>query len=122
LKFLIDNMLTPWLAENLAHAGYAAIHVGDVDMSLATDAAILTYAREENLSIVTADADFGSLLALRRWRKPSLLFLKDVPRAREAILGILLESLPSLAGAIEEGSVVTFRRGRIRVRRLPVLP
>ena len=113
-------MLSPWIAAGLADAGYECAHVGELQMSAATDIAILAAARDEGKTIISADLDFTNLLAVRQWEKPSLLLLRDMPRKREALLSLLVDNLPSLAEAIDQGSVITFKGKRIRVRRLPI--
>lgn len=120
LRLLLDNMLSPWLAEHLSLAGHDAVHVRELGMSLATDSAILAPARDDGRTIISADSDFSSLLAFHRWEKPCLLLLRDIPRAREEILALRLDNLPTVAEAIEQGSIVTFKRGRFRIRRLPI--
>lgn len=113
-------MISPWVAAGLANAGYECVHVRDLQMSAATDIAILVAARDEERTIISADLDFTNLLAVRRWEKPSLLLLRDMPRKREALLSLLVDNLPSLAEAIEQGSIITFKGMRVRVRRLPI--
>jgi predicted nuclease of predicted toxin-antitoxin system len=48
LRFLIDNALSPILAEQLRAAGHDAVHVRDYELQSATDEEITERARVEN--------------------------------------------------------------------------
>ena len=63
MRFLIDNALPPRLAELLVSAGHDATHVRAYGMQAASDEAILIRAREEHRVVVSADSDFGAILA-----------------------------------------------------------
>lgn len=82
---------------------------------------ILERAAVEERVVVSADSDFAMLLALSRGSKPSFLLFREVGivRARDYVSSILA-SIPLLETEIDAGCVVTFRRGRVRVRSLPL--
>jgi predicted nuclease of predicted toxin-antitoxin system len=120
LKFLIDNALPPYLAELLKQAGHDAIHVRAYGMQAAPDTEILKRAREEERIIVSADTDFGALLALQEAARPSFVLFRD-PNLISAqdYMNALTVALPLLEPELIRGCVAVFRSGRLRVRKLP---
>jgi predicted nuclease of predicted toxin-antitoxin system len=123
MKFLIDNALSPALAALLQQAGHDAIHVRSIGLQHADDDAIFDLAAVERRVLVSADADFGTLLAMRSSRQPSVIqFRGEGSRKPDALARTLLANLPQLVDALENGSIVTFEPARVRVRLLPIAP
>jgi predicted nuclease of predicted toxin-antitoxin system len=90
-------------------------------MQAATDEEILDLAAKEGRIIVSADTDFGTILALRRTAEPSVvIFRRSSGRRPEQQAKLLLEQLPRVADSLEGGSVVVIEEDRLRVRALPI--
>jgi predicted nuclease of predicted toxin-antitoxin system len=71
--------------------------------------------------IISADTDFGTLLALRKETRPSVVLLRLSSQRRPAEqVTLLLTNLPTIETALMAGSIVTFKGTIMRIRSLPI--
>jgi len=121
VKLLFDANLSPEVARLLKEAGYDAIHVRDIGLLSAPDPEILQVAASGRWVLITADSDFGALLALGDLASPSVLLLRSADHLRPADQAkLIVANLSAIVGDLERGAVASLTMERLRVRELPI--
>jgi predicted nuclease of predicted toxin-antitoxin system len=121
VRLLVDQNLPPRLCSLLTDAGHDAVHVRDLGLASAPDAEILDLAADQGRTIISADTDFGALLAQRRSTRPSVLLVRAiVDLSPDAMAERLVAQLPALASDLSEGAIVALTPRGARSRRLPL--
>lgn len=121
MRLLLDENLSPLLAELLNAADHDALHVRDVGLLTASDRVILERARTERRTLISADTDFGQLLAASGASLPSVILLRrEGERAASGQAALLLANFGQIAADLDAGAIVVMESTRVRVRRLPV--
>jgi predicted nuclease of predicted toxin-antitoxin system len=124
VRLLIDANLSPKVAAALRKAGLESVHVGDVGLLTAPDPSILEYAAANALVIVSADSDFGELLAAARGAtRPSVVLLRSADRlTSDQQAALLAANLPVVANDLEAGAIVTIARAACEFGHCPSFP
>jgi predicted nuclease of predicted toxin-antitoxin system len=120
VRFLIDECLFPTLAALLRDHGHDAVHLVDLDSCGAPDTVVMRLAREQRRILVSADTDFGELLAMSNDVTPSVVLFRGSEVDAKILTTILLANLEQLHDALITGAIVVILDDRIRVRPLPV--
>lgn len=122
MRFLVDENLSRQLPELLRANGHEAQHVSELGLASASDPEILERARDDERILISADTDFGTLLAESHAELPSIILIRRTSNRRAFHLANLVEAnLPALIEDLESGCVVVFDADRVRVRRLPLI-
>jgi predicted nuclease of predicted toxin-antitoxin system len=69
--------------------------------------------------VITHDLDFGTILALTNWDRPSVVQIRSDDTSPESIGAIMARALAQSMADIEAGALLTIEPDRMRVRLLP---
>ena len=120
IHLLADVHISPKTVADLQKQGYEITRSSEVLPANAPDINILEFARLENWVVLTQDLDFSMLVALSRYSQPSLITLRLSSAKPDIVTQKLLEVLPQIEEALQEGSAITIQDESIRIRKLPV--
>lgn len=123
MRFLVDENLSPRLCAFLTAEGDTAEHVHEVLDTGASDHEVMQHAIDHGAVIITADTDFGALLAHGGGTEPSVILVRELLSLPVASQGRLLAAnLDQIREVLITGAIVVFSRDDIRVRPLPLAP
>lgn len=104
----------------VAAAGHDVVHVRDRDLQGHLDEEVIARARAEERILISADTDFGEILARSGAALPSFILFRQGNRGAEHRAVTLLANLEQVAEDLRLGAVVVLADDRVRVRRLPL--
>ncbi|MDZ4840762.1 MAG: DUF5615 family PIN-like protein [Hyphomicrobium aestuarii] len=114
--------LAPGWVPFLANAGHTAFHWSEIGVVDAQDHEIMAYARDNDCCVLTHDLDFGTILALTQWDRPSVIKIRAADTSPEIIGLACLRAIVQSKAEIEAGALLTVEPNRMRVRLLPFRP
>lgn len=121
MRFLLDQNLSPLLADELRSAGHDVAHTRELGLSRADDSLVLQRAADEDRVLISADTDFGTLLAATSAARPSVLLLRLRSwRPAADLAEVLLANLDEIADDLASGAIVVLEDERVRIRPLPL--
>lgn len=120
IKLLLDQGLPRTTVSKLKDAGWDTIHTQDVGLERAADSNILEYARDQGRTIVTLDADFHALLAVKNELSPSVVRIRQEGLTGSELAKLLLRIWPRIEPSISAGAMVTITHTAVRIRHLPI--
>lgn len=121
MKFLLDQGLPRSTVSELQRINIESLHVGDIDMSGATDAEIIKKAFDNDLVVITLDTDFHAILAERRLKKPSVIRIRIEGLKSKELSGIIKTVFKSAHNELEKGAAISVTDKGIRVHNLPLV-
>ena len=119
MKVLVDMNLPPAWVALLVQSGFEAVHWAQVGPKNAWDAELMKWAAERGYIILTADLDFGAILAATHRNRPSIVQLRSDILTPRAIGKSVIAALRQLQQGLTDGALVSIDAGRARIRILP---
>ena len=119
IGLLIDEDLPRSTARLLRSLGYEALDVRDIGLRGADDDEIFAYACKANVTMVTADVGFASMVYMSTQAHAGIILLRfpiDMPI--KAMNEILLKAISLLSDDEIHGSIIVVDQHKIRIRRV----
>ena len=120
MKLLLDMNLSPTWVRFLEENGFEAVHWSTTGEPTATDAVIMTWARDRGFVVVTHDLDFSALLASTEAFGPSVIQVRTQDVLPDAVGSDVVRVLRDHRAALDEGAIVSIDELASRVRVLPI--
>jgi predicted nuclease of predicted toxin-antitoxin system len=108
------------MAELLRAAGHDCAHVYELGLGGQPDEQIMATADRENRILVSADTDFGELLANAPVLAPSVILLRRTDKQARSLTAVVLANLGQVTDDLAAGALIVISDARIRARRLPI--
>ena len=120
MKILIDMNLPPSWVQVFRRENWEAYHWSAVGSPTAPDSEILEWATSNGCIVFTHDLDFGTLLAAKPRRAPSVVQLRGQETSPTRMGPVMVLALRQLREELELGALVTIDAARARARILPL--
>ena len=112
----ISARITPWLNSQ----GFDAVHLNDEKLHALPDNLIIDKAIKEGRIILTADMDFGQLLAFNASKQVSVIQFRTSDFTPVNIQAKLELVFDKFSDQLEGDFLITIEDNRIRFRKLPI--
>jgi predicted nuclease of predicted toxin-antitoxin system len=120
MKFLIDMNLSPEWVGYLARAGFEAVHWSTVGAADAADTEVMQWAVTRSYILLTADLDFGAILAATQGTRPSVIQIRSDLLTTGAIGAAVVTAIRQTEQELLTGALISIDAGRARLRILPL--
>jgi predicted nuclease of predicted toxin-antitoxin system len=120
MKILVDMNLSPGWVSFLTGAGIEAVHWSEVGSGNAPDSDLMQWAAERGYIVLTADLDFGAILAASQRIGPSVIQVRNDILTPRAIGGAVVAAIQQSRQELLDGALVSVDAARARLRILPL--
>ena len=121
MRLLVDENLSARIVGRLDAAEHDAVHVTAIGLGSTDDEIILQAAADEDRVVLTADADFSTMLALKGRSRPSVVMLRSSDHLTpDEQADLIILALEQAGDELQTGAVASVTPERIRLRSLPI--
>jgi len=120
MRFLVDMALSPKTVQFLRELGHEAVRANEVGLARAKDIEIMEYAVSNGMAVITADLDFGEILAYTKRNRPSVIIFRLRDPSPDHVNSLLSSILLHIEEPLKKGSIVIVEDDRVRIRELPI--
>jgi len=120
MRFIADMGISPKVVDALCKDGHDAIHLWDEGLGQLPDSVILAKAREDGRILLTADLDFGQLMAGSSETLPSIVPFRLPSMKPARVTERLRVVLADCGSDLASGLFVTVTESAVRIRHLPI--
>ena len=110
------------MAGMLRAAGHDCVHAYELSLGGQPDEQIMALADRENRILISADTDFGELLANAPVLAPSVILLRRTDKRAGSLAAVVIANLEQVTEDLAAGALIVISDTRIRARRLPMKP
>ena len=112
----VSPELVPWLNEQ----GHEAVHAQTIGLGTASDSAVMSQAISEGRIVITADLDFGNLLAKSGGTAPGIILFRGGNYSEREMRQLVKRVLEKVKPDVLEHAISVVDKRRIRITRLPL--
>ena len=120
MKFLIDMPVSPELVPWLKGQGHEAVHAQAIGLGTASDSVIMSQAITDGRIVITADLDFGNLLAKSGGTVPGIILFRGGNYSELEMRELVKRVLEKVKPDVLEHAIAVVDKRRIRLTRLPL--
>jgi len=120
MKILVDMNLSPDWASFLGEAGFEVVHWSKIGSKTATDSELMQWAAENDHVVLTADLDFGAILAATHGTKQSVVQVRGDLLSPHAIGSAVVRALRQAHQELRDGALISIDVVNARLRILPL--
>lgn len=120
MRFLADMGISPSVVYWLRNAGHDALHLREENMQRSPDQIVLEKACADNRILLTADLDFGYLLAISGASLPTVVLFRLSDMRPSNVWTKLNSVISRYEDEAMNGAFVVVTDTMIRVRHLPI--